>query len=729
MAFGQLFRICSSAVRRVLSRFSTAILLGFLAMTAACTGSVNVVVIATGLSAGTHTRFAYVANRNDNTLSIFVVDTLFDVNGDKGQMRHNGYVVTGTEPVSVAADPSGSFVFVANSGDDTLSAYAVDEDNGRLTEVAGSPFGTGMTPASVAVSPSGTFVFVANSGDNTVSVFSVDILTGVLTEVMSSPFATGANPMAVASTAGDGLIFVANTDDNTVSSFSYDPSVGELTEVTGSPFPTGTGPTSITVNSTGSIAYVTNFLGGTVSAFAVSNKGQLAELGSSPYLTQNNPFSVTVSPTGRFAYVTNFGSNNVSGFDILSDGSLMEIVGSPFGSGTDPISFAMDLSECSAVAVNSGENSVSEYTVDSLTGELLFDRIVRTRVGPASISMAAGMRPVTFLPQFAYTANQNSADVSSYSIDSLTGELTELANSPAPAGSTAFDVVLDPLGDFAYVPSAGTSTLSFYRIGSDGALTELSGLPFGSGSPITVPSAQAAAVDPSGRFVYAGSNTSVLGFTIDRASGSLTAMSMAFPAGIVGIDGVRVDPTGRFLIAVGGTQAHSLSIDSTTGELAAVSTSSSGSNSHYVEISPAGTSAYVSDRSGGITRLTISSTGVLSAATVNTTPPNVSFSSELDPTGKFLLAPDLGSSNAIVFSINSVGGAITNIGTVPGLSSPTGAAVDISVRFAYFCNFGNSTISQFTIDPATGTLTPLVGAASVATGSGPLGMTTSGIYR
>jgi len=735
MAISQFPRFCTSAVRRGLPSIWSAVLVTFLALISACTGDVKVVVVTSSLTAGTKTRFAYVANRTDDTLSIFVVDTEFDQNGDKVQLRHNGYVRTGAEPNSVATDPSGSFVFVANSGDDNLSGFSIDSDTGRLTEIAGSPFTTGATPSSVAVSPSGTFVFVANSGDNTVSVFSVDISTGVLSEVMNSPFATGLNPTAVTSSVGDGLIFVANTGDNTVSSFSFDPSVGELQEVTGSPFATGSGPSSITVNTTGSIAYVTNFLSSTVSAFAVSNNGQLSELASSPYMTQSGPFSATITASGSFAYVTNFNSNSVTAFAVQGDGSLIEIIGSPFATGVQPISIALDLGGCSAVVVNSGENSLSEYTIDTLSGELFFDRDMLARAGPASVAMAAGTKSVEFIPTFLYSANQGSDEVSGYSIDPLDGELTELANSPFVAGDLAFEIALDPLGEFVYVPNLGDDTISVYRIEDDGNLVELAGLPFGSGSPVSVGNGpESIAVDPSARFIYVNSpaDNAIRGFSVDRASGALTPMSMPFP--VTSPEGLRVDPSGRFLYAVSNNvNVAVFSIDTTSGELTAAGVFGVLSSGELLDISPCGGTLYVTDGS----QISAHSIDPVdgSLTTIAGSPFAIGFSSfdiVVDPTGTFAYVSDISGQAAILVSRDQTTGALSILDSEGLGSSPTGVAIDISGRFAYFQNFGNDNLQEFAVlkdfNMMAFDLLELMGSP-VSTADSPRDLAATGIIR
>ena len=90
-------------------------------------------------TANTVPRFAYVANNEDNTVSGYTV------NATTGQLRHNGYALTGTSPQSVAIDPSGKFVYLANYGSADVSAYTISA-GGALTPVAGHPLQRGPIP-------------------------------------------------------------------------------------------------------------------------------------------------------------------------------------------------------------------------------------------------------------------------------------------------------------------------------------------------------------------------------------------------------------------------------------------------------------------------------------------------------------------------------------------------------------------------------------------------------
>lgn len=54
------------------------------------------------------------------------------------------------------------FAYVPNRSSFTVTAFAVDPDSGALSTVPGSPFPTGREPISVAADPSGRFLYVAD---------------------------------------------------------------------------------------------------------------------------------------------------------------------------------------------------------------------------------------------------------------------------------------------------------------------------------------------------------------------------------------------------------------------------------------------------------------------------------------------------------------------------------------------------------------------------------------
>jgi 6-phosphogluconolactonase len=92
-------------------------------------------------------------------------------------------------PLRLAVHPNDQFVYSTNVQAGTLSAFKMV--NGSLTLLADVP--TGQHPFGVALDPTGTFLFVVNKVDNTVSAFSVNATTGLVSPLSGSPFSGGLN--------------------------------------------------------------------------------------------------------------------------------------------------------------------------------------------------------------------------------------------------------------------------------------------------------------------------------------------------------------------------------------------------------------------------------------------------------------------------------------------------------------------------------------------------------
>jgi len=329
-----------------------------------------------------HAQFVYAANTGSNDVSAYTIDprtgALTPIAGSP--------FPAGSAPVSVAVDPSGKFAYVANFNSSTVSAYTIDPRTGALTPIAGSPFPVGSEslfagsePLSVAVDPSGRFTYVTNSTGG-VSGFMIDSSTGALTAIAGSPFPSGLFPASVAVDPSGKFAYVADqfSAPNNISAYAIDPSTGVLSPVAGSPFPAQPGfpePVSVAVVPSGRFAYVVNTGSFTVSAFTIEpSTGALTAVAGSPVRTGFVPAAVAVHPSGKFAYVANEGSgDDVSAYTIdPRTGALTAIAGSPFPAPADsiPISVAVDPSGKFAYVANFNGASVSVYAIDPRTGAL-----------------------------------------------------------------------------------------------------------------------------------------------------------------------------------------------------------------------------------------------------------------------------------------------------------------------------------------------------------------------
>jgi 6-phosphogluconolactonase (cycloisomerase 2 family) len=153
-----------------------------------------------GMTTDPKGQFMYVADfQNSNVISLSI-----DASGALTQVAGSP-VVTGAQPVGVAVDGTGSFVYVSNSASGTVSAFK--SSSGALTEVAGSPYSTKGTGTVVATQPgfltvdvTNTFLFVANQGGRSVASFGINSADGTLVPVSTSPFGQLVAPMWIVTT-------------------------------------------------------------------------------------------------------------------------------------------------------------------------------------------------------------------------------------------------------------------------------------------------------------------------------------------------------------------------------------------------------------------------------------------------------------------------------------------------------------------------------------------------
>src|SRR6266849_1430736 len=192
---------------------------------------------------------------------------------------------------SLAIPPVNSaLLFVTSPSTGTVSVFGVNNGDGSIAAVAGSPFAvgaTGATPTWVTVDPSGKFLYIADSVHNAVLAFSIGT-NGSLTAVAGSPFATGAIPTHLAASADGTLLFVSNSGDSTVSAYVINGTTGALGATTGSPFLTG-GQSPGYLVATGAHLYVADTQTNDIAAFTIGANGVLSP-------AKGSPFNVPVSP-------------------------------------------------------------------------------------------------------------------------------------------------------------------------------------------------------------------------------------------------------------------------------------------------------------------------------------------------------------------------------------------------------------------------------------------------
>jgi 6-phosphogluconolactonase len=116
--------------------------------------------------------------------------------------------------LGLGSDPNSTYLFVTETGINSVRVFNINTTGSSvLTEVATSPTKTGLGPSQVLVTTDGSYVYVANRTDGTISGFTL-AANGSLTALSGSPYTTGAAPVDLVEDQSHAYIGVACAGGN-----------------------------------------------------------------------------------------------------------------------------------------------------------------------------------------------------------------------------------------------------------------------------------------------------------------------------------------------------------------------------------------------------------------------------------------------------------------------------------------------------------------------------------
>lgn len=178
---------------------------------------------------------------------------IYHLDENSGQLTTNEFpsaeLKPGSGPRHIAFHPDGKFAYVISEMGATVTAFAYDPLNGKLTAIQTvstlpADFQGNNTSAEIAIHPSGKFVYASNRGDDSIAVFAVDEKTGRLTRVQIQP-TLGRTPRGFAIDPTGQFLIVGNQESNDVVIFRINPEDGRLA-ATGQKFEIGK-PVCVTI--------------------------------------------------------------------------------------------------------------------------------------------------------------------------------------------------------------------------------------------------------------------------------------------------------------------------------------------------------------------------------------------------------------------------------------------------------------------------------------------------
>jgi 6-phosphogluconolactonase len=299
---------------------------------------------------------------------------------------------------------------------------------------------------------------------------------------------------------GDPMVYVGGYDPN-VRSYRLNRMSGALTEM-GGPTNLGNNPAYLAVDPSRTHLYAGNETDGAqggVTAATIGANGALTSLGKQA--AENLGFvHVAVDPTGRFVVGASYNGGAVAVFPIGATGALGAAVDVEHFTG-NPIQShcsAFDRAGTHVFVPNKGLDGIAQFSFDPQSGAL-------TAQSPASVASANGAGPR--------------------------------------------HIAVHPSGAYAYVINELDSTMTAYRIQTNGTLASIETeptLPTGFSGQNTGAHVE---VSPDGTLVF-GSNRghdSIVVFSIDAGTGALTLVEHEPSRGTTPRD-FDVDPAGQYLI-------------------------------------------------------------------------------------------------------------------------------------------------------------------------------------
>jgi 6-phosphogluconolactonase (cycloisomerase 2 family) len=369
---------------------------------------VGPLLMSLGLAAtGVGPQFLYVTNSGSNTIS------QFSISNSTGELTSLASpLAVQNKPVAIAVQPNQESAYVALStgsqttGGDQLVQLSIT--NGVLSPVSQTPTNTGTMPTSLAIDVSGSFLYNTNEGDSLVLEYSIAGGTLPPTDTSSSQETTGSAPVFIATEPTGQFVYTANSGPGNVGVFAIQqPGGGLVSQNGGVPIaPVGAGPSWITTDPGGRFLYVASPKSDSIAEFLITASNGIPVANSNPYILVgvggSNPgaVSIVVEPSGQFLYAANESANQIFAFSIEQS----------FG-------FASSIDQ-------------SLGLLAAVQGSLPSGAVANTGTTPVALA-------VDVSGQFLYCVNSGSNDISMYKINLADGSLTPVGTGTVPTGGTA----------------------------------------------------------------------------------------------------------------------------------------------------------------------------------------------------------------------------------------------------------------------------------------------------
>jgi 6-phosphogluconolactonase (cycloisomerase 2 family) len=217
---------------------------------------------------------------------------------------------------AIAIDPTGQFLYVANSEIHKVIGFTINSDGSLTSLSSASVTRDDSEPNSVTIHPSGKFLYIEESGLGSIALYSISD-TGSLSFIEATPTLGGVAGVMI---HPNGTFLYALDDSNyKISQFSIDLTSGKLSALTPASFPIPPGSAALQLDSLGKFIYFVSNTEPpvTIHTYEVTIDGNLSQASTFETIyTVNTPLGGVIHPSDTYYYMFNLFAGTVDTFSI-----------------------------------------------------------------------------------------------------------------------------------------------------------------------------------------------------------------------------------------------------------------------------------------------------------------------------------------------------------------------------------------------------------------------------
>jgi 6-phosphogluconolactonase len=309
---------------------------------------------------------------------------VFDLNREAGTFKLISENDAGPNPSYFCISKKNGIIYAANEVSEFMgvkgggvTALSYDAKTGVAKKIGELPVPNGG-PAYIAISPGDDYLFLANYSGGSVAVVKINekgIPVSVTdTIVYKGSEGTVSHAHMISFDPSGKRVYVTDLGLDRVVIYNFDAVNGKLKLIPNgiAGLPKGSGPRHFVFSTDGSRLYVINELNSTITFFNVNINGELKQMQTISTLREGFKgksycADIHLGKNDKFLYGSNRGENTIVTFKIESDGKL-SLAGHTSCGGEWPRNFVIDPSWKYILVGNQNSGNISMFSIDEKTG-------------------------------------------------------------------------------------------------------------------------------------------------------------------------------------------------------------------------------------------------------------------------------------------------------------------------------------------------------------------------